>query len=199
MIWFLVAIAVAQELDAPSAARPWEAWPRAAAPGAPRGDDPVVETAIDAMAEYVDLPWTWGGRATARNPGIDCLGLLFRGYGRATDTSWWDYPVDPSKIVSGGMLGQPVAGLAGVARGEVPYERLRRGDIVYFLRRNYKIEDAPLWHDAGADYWPWHTGVYVDEGHRYVLNAHPAYDVIRIPIDDVRWDALYVTRPHPGS
>lgn len=198
MTWLLVASALAQDLDGPSAARPWEEWTRLAVAGAPAGDDATVESAIGATGDYVELPWVWGGRASTKNPGIDCLGLVFRAYGRATGTPWWDYPVDPSKLVTSGRLGSPVSGLDGVARGAVPYDQLRRGDIVYFLLREYRIPDAPLWHHEGADYWPWHVGMYVDEGKRLVLNAHPTYNVIRMPIDDVLWDALYVTRPHPA-
>lgn len=197
MFAWIVAAALAQELDGPSAARPWEAWPRAPIAGAPQGDDAVVEAAIAATTDYVDLPWVWGGRASAKNPGIDCLGLVFRGYARASGTPWWSYPVDPSKLVASGLLGQPVPGLDGVQRGQVPYELLRRGDVVYFLRENHRIPDDPLWNDGAYDYWPWHVGLYVDEGQRFVVNAHPFYNVIRMPIDDVLWDALFVTRPHP--
>lgn len=191
-MWWLP-LALATPLDPP----PWTAAPDPAQATVPAAPDPVVEAALSEAMTYAELPWRWNGRATTRLPGIDCMGLLFRAYGTATGTPWRAYSTDPSKLVASGKLGQPVTGLDGVLRGEVDTSLLRRGDIVYFLDKDRPIPDDPLLERDGASYWPWHVGVYVGEGDDLVLNAHPRFDVVRMPLNDVRWDALFVTRPRP--
>lgn len=200
MIRLLATLALAGPFDPPPAPERPEVWEQAwqAAPDpafAPANPDPVVESALARALSLAGLPWTWGGRGTDSHPGIDCLGLVFRGYGDATGTAWRRYPVDPSKLVASGLLGGPVEGLAGVLRGEVDRSLLRRGDVVYFLQRGYEIPDAPLLERDGARYWPWHVGIYAGEGRDLVLNAHPTYDVVRMPLDQITWDAIFVTRP----
>jgi len=175
----------------------WTAAPDPAQATAPVAPDPVVEAALTEAMRYAELPWTWNGRGTTRLPGIDCMGLVFRAYGTATGTSWRTYEVNPSELVASGRLGAAVDGLDGVPRGAVDADKLRRGDVVYFLVKDQPIPDAPLWVHDGSSYWPWHIGVYVGEGQQLVLNAHPSHDVVRMPLDAVRWDAIYVTRPRP--
>ena len=145
-----------------------------------------------AAQHWIGTPYQWGGRGTAKNPGLDCLGLMFRGVAAATGASWTRFPVDPSKIVASGALGQPVPGLAGVLRGEVDVDLLHPGDALYFLLADYEIRDAPLWVSADVRYWPWHTALYADAGD--VLHAAPGGVVRRQPLAEIAWDALYVTR-----
>ena len=199
---WLIALALASPYDPPPAAPVpdayrWTATPDPAHATVPADPDPIVEAALTEAMRYAELPWTWNGRGTDRLPGIDCMGLLFRAYGTATGTPWRDHATDPSKLVASGKLGPPVPGLDGVLRGEVDPTKLRRGDIVYFLVKEQEIPDAPLMQRDGARYWPWHVGVYVGEGKQLVLNAHPTFDVVRMPLDAVLWDAIFVTRPRP--
>lgn len=170
-----------------------------AAPPAPRqpttAPSPTVEAAVIAAKTYMGKHYEWAGRDTAKNPGIDCLGLLFLGYGAATGTPWRKYPVNPSQIVASGRLGAPVPGLDGVARADIDWGLLRRGDVLYFLNEGYEIKDAPLWvRTDGAKFWPWHTGMYIDEGKGLALHASPWSGVIEEPLEDVPFDALFVTR-----
>lgn len=175
-------------------AEPWVRFPRGPAADAPRGDDPVVEAAIDEANTLTGEKWKWAGRGTDDAPGLDCLGLVFRAYSRATGTAVDRYSGDPSVLVASGLLGHPVPGLDGVLRDDLDRTLLRRGDVLYFLLRDSPIDDDPLWTDDGSRYWPWHVGLYVDEGHGYAMNSHPSYGVVRMPLDEVQWHALFVTR-----
>ena len=156
---------------------------------------PTVEAAVLAAKKYIGHHYEWAGRDTAKNPGIDCLGLLYLGFGEATGTPWRRYPVNPSQLVGSGLLGAPVPGLDGVLRAEIEWSKLRRGDVLYFLMEGYEIKDTPLWVDAqGARYWPWHTGLYLDEGRDLALHASPSAGVTEQPLDEIAFDALFVTR-----
>lgn len=165
--------------------------PTVAKIGAPP-PSPEAEAAIGAAREWLGTPYRWDGRGTEALPGLDCLGLMFRAYGDTTGTSWRKYPVDPSKLVASGLLGQPVEGLDGVLRKDLDPAALAPGDVVYFLMANRRIEDEPLWHHGGFPYWPWHTGLYAGDGK--VLQADPWDAVQETDLYEVMWDALYVTR-----
>jgi cell wall-associated NlpC family hydrolase len=156
---------------------------------------PIAQTAIAVARGYVGEPWRWGGRDTEALPGVDCLGLLFLAYGKATGTPWREYAVDPSKLVASGKLGKPVDGLAGTLRADVDRTKLRPGDVLYFLLEGYVIQDEPLLVIGDRKFWPWHTGLYVGDG--VALNAHPAEGTREMPLDELAWDALFVTRPAP--
>lgn len=65
--------------------------------------------------------------------------------------------------------------------------------MLYFLLAGVPIPDEPLWEHEGTKYWPWHTGLYV--GGDRVLQATPGGVVEEVGLYDVRWDALYATRP----
>jgi cell wall-associated NlpC family hydrolase len=153
--------------------------------------DPGAASLVEAQ-RYLGTPYVWGGRATARNPGLDCLGLMFRGVAAATGARWTAFPVDPTAIVASGALGRPVPGLDGVRRAALPLTALRPGDALYLLLAGHRIPDAPLWVAEGQEYWPWHTALYADAGE--VLHASPAAGVVRASIWSLPWDALYVTR-----
>ncbi len=198
----LLTLALATPYDPPppaplSGAFPWSAPPDPALATVPVDPDPVVEAALTEAMRYADLPWRWNGRATDQLPGIDCMGLVFRAYGAATGRSWRSYEVNPSELVASEKLGATVPGLNGVLRDDLDPSLLRRGDVVYFLVKGREIPDAPLLVRDDGSYWPWHVGIYVGEGQDLVLNAHPSHDVVRMPLEAVVWDALYVTRPRP--
>ncbi len=162
-----------------------EAIPTAAEPTVP-------QKAVAAARSRLGIPYRWDGRQTNKLPGLDCLGLLFRSYGDVTGTSWWRYPVNPTPLVGSGLLGAPVPGLDAVLRADLDATQLQPGDVVYFLLANTPIPDDPLWTHDGSPYWPWHTGMYVGDGR--VVQAQPGGVVTEGLIEDVRFDALFVTR-----
>jgi len=138
------------------------------------------------------IEYRWEGRNIERLPGLDCLGLMFRPYGRATGRSWKSYEVNPSELVAGGKLGKPVPGVAGVTRKDFDLALLKTGDVLYFLLEGYVIEDKPLMTRNGRKFWPWHTGLYVGDG--VVIHAEPGGVVREQPLREVNFDALFATR-----
>jgi len=151
-----------------------------------------ADRVVEAAERYIGEPYAWGGRNTVAHPGIDCLGLLFLAVGEVTGTPWRKFPVDPSKMVAGGLLGTPVLGLDGVPREKLNTSLLEKADIVYLLARERVIPDAPLWTDAGQRYWPWHTALYAGNGE--VLHAEPGRKVRRQALLGIWFDAVFVTR-----
>lgn len=146
------------------------------------------DAALAEGASYLGTPWAWNGQATARNPGLGCMSLVFRSYAEATGTPRSRYPVNPSELVASGLLGEPV-GLIGPG-DEVPFER---GDVVYFLLEGYEIPDEPLHADGERKWWPWHMGLYAGEGQ--VLHAEPGGVVRYEALEEIRWDLVLGTRP----
>lgn len=177
---------------APQAAAPLV--PDAAPPPAP-APSPRAAAAIAHARSYLGMAYVWAGRDTKEQPGLDCLGLLYRAWGPVTGTPWRKYPVNPSKIVASGLLGAPVPGLAGALRAEIDRGLLHPGDVLYLLLGEYEIPDDPLLVHDGVRYWPWHTGLFVGEGKGTVIHASPSAGVAEQPLDELAWDALYVTRP----
>ena len=149
-------------------------------------------TALAHARDWLGTPYRWNGRGTARLPGLDCLGLLYRAWGPTTSTPWTAYPVNPSELVDSALLGAPVPGQDGVLRGQVDTDLLRPGDVLYLLS-TAPIPDLPLWRDRGTPYWPWHTVLWVDNGE--VIHAAPGDQVRVQPLEELAWDALFVTRP----
>ncbi len=159
----------------------------------PAAEEPaLVEAAIANAEALLGEPYRWGGRKTEGNPGVDCLGLLYLAYGPPTNTPWRGYPVDPSKIVRSRKLGAPVKGLDGVARESLSADKLKRGDVLYLLLAGYEIEDEPLWTHGEVRYWPWHTALYLGGGE--VMHAEPGGVVRRQALEEMSFDALFVTR-----
>lgn len=148
--------------------------------------------AITAAESWLGTAYRWGGRGTTDNPGMDCLGVMYRAWGSVTGTSWRTYPVNPSELVASGLLGVPVEGMAGVMRSQLRLSRLQDGDALYFLIADHEIPDAPLLIDGETQYWPWHTALYAGNGE--VIHAEPGGVVRRQSIHDIAFDALYVTR-----
>ena len=186
MMWLLALTACFASDGAP-------ADPTSDATEAAAAPSPTVEAAVQAALRYRGAHYEWGGRNTAGNPGIDCLGLLFLAYGEATGTPWRRYAVNPSELVTSGLLGAPVPGLDAAPRDRVDLGVLRRGDVLYFLIEGYEIPDDPLWvRTDGARFWPWHTGIYLGDG--LTVHASPSAGVAEQPLEEIAFDALFVTR-----
>jgi len=193
---FLLATLCCRAQEVPTEAPPAPATVSAPPPAAPPAPAPVSPRAARALAAGEALlgePYRWGGRNEPGHPGVDCLGLLYLAWGSVTGTPWRRYPVNPSELVTSGLLGAPVPGLDGVLRAEVDTATLQPGDVLYFLMANYEIPDSPLWTHEGTPYWPWHTGLYAGDGR--ALHAQPGGRVRHQDLAGIAFDALYVTRP----
>ncbi|MEN3044760.1 MAG: NlpC/P60 family protein [Candidatus Hydrothermales bacterium] len=149
---------------------------------------------VNCAMDYLGVEYKWGGRLTRKNPGLDCLGLIFLAYSKAYRKSWVLLPVNPSELVKSKKLGIPVEGLNGVLKEEIDTSRLKRGDIIYFLVPYPIGNDKPLAKIEDKDYYAWHLGIYIGNGE--VINAYPG-DKVRIDklIDIIGEDgAIFVTR-----
>jgi cell wall-associated NlpC family hydrolase len=171
--------------------------------------EPTTQDKIIAAAEaYLDEPYVFGGRdgrfgcrrgkRRVRCPGgIDCQSLIFFAYEKVTKTPWTRYSVMPSVCVKKNQLGRPVRGLDGVLRSDLDHEKLNKGDVLFFLWKNYNLEtDRPLWTKGEDQYGVWHTGMVHGRKDEVVqvIHAKPGERVVIEPLDDVDFDALFVVR-----
>lgn len=148
--------------------------------------------------KHIGTPYLWGGRLTKKNPGLDCLGLLFVPYSETFETKWYDFSVYPSEIIEKQQLGKPVKGLDGILSEDVNISNLQEGDIIYLLSKT-KIQDKPLAKINGIEYWPWHTGIYSNKSKNLFLEANPFSKVIERDFSQVLKENLgiFVTRINP--
>ncbi|MEO0227942.1 MAG: hypothetical protein ABIL70_07860, partial [candidate division WOR-3 bacterium] len=76
--------------------------------------------------------------------------------------------------------------------------RLRKGDIIYFLVTEKIYDtDIPLVYIDGIPYWVWHMGIFAGFdscGVALCLNARPGDKVVIEPLEDIYFDAIFVTR-----
>lgn len=146
--------------------------------------------------EYLGKEWIWWGRLTKKNPGIDCLGLIFLSYAKTFNKKWTEISVYPSEIVKKEQIGKPVEGLEGVLTKDIDFSKLKEGDIIYLLSLN-KIDDVPLAKINGVNYWPWHTGIYSNKKENLFLHAKPQYKVVEQNFKDYiqqTSEGIFVTR-----
>lgn len=144
------------------------------------------DAALDHARSYLGTPWAWNGQASAKNPGLGCMSLVYLSYSHATGTPRSRYPVNPSELLASERLGATAAVLE---RGD-PVE-LQAGDVVFFLTTSPIPDDPMLVHD-GTEYWPWHMGLWDGE---QVLHAEPGGVVRTQPIEEIAWDVVLATRP----
>ena len=171
--------------------------------------DPTVQDKIIAAAEaYLNQPYVFGGRdgrfgcrrgqRRVRCPqGIDCQSLIFFAYEKVQKTPWTRYSVMPSVCVKKNQLGRPVPGLNGVLRSDLDKKKLEKGDVLFFLWKNYNIEaDRPLWTRGEDKYGVWHTGLIHGRKDKVVrvIHAKPGEKVTIEPLDEIEFDALFVVR-----
>lgn len=160
-----------------------------------QSEDQDRKNFLENARKYLSVEYHFGGRLTKNNPGIDCLGLIFLSYSKTFGKKWRDFSVNPSEIIEKKQLGKPVEGLDGILSENVDASMLEKGDIIYLLIRN-RIEDKPLANLNGADYWPWHVGIYSDKEKNLFLEANPIYGVIEHSFNDIlkENEAIFVTR-----
>lgn len=176
---------------------------------ASRAEEPTVQDKIIAEAEkYLGEPYMFGGRdgrfgcrrgkRRVRCPqGIDCQSLIFFAYEKVKKTRWTSYSVMPSICVRQNQLGRPVRGLDGVLRADLDHQKLKKGDVLFFLWKNYNLEtDRPLWTQGDDQYGVWHTGMVHGRKDKVVqvIHAKPGERVVIEPLEDIDFDALFVVR-----
>ncbi len=150
---------------------------------------------VENARKYLGTKYQFGGRATKKNPGIDCLGLIFLPYAKTFNKKWTEISVNPSEIIKKEQLGKPVKNLDGILAEKTDTSKLKEGDIIYLLTAS-EIKDKPLAKINGINYWPWHTGIYSNKKENLFLEASPGYKVIERDFEKVlkENEAIFVTR-----
>lgn len=163
---------------------------------------------VEAAERWLGTEYVLGGRAGRRGcrrdgrrvrcpDGVDCQSLIFFAYEEVFGVPWTRFSVMPSVSVRRRRLGRPAPGLGGVLRSALKPDRLRPGDVLFFLAEGYNLEaDSPLLVQDGLRYGVWHTGLvhHVEGGQVFVIHARPGDEVVIQPLDDVWFDGLYVLR-----
>lgn len=152
---------------------------------------------VENAREYLNEKYVWEGRLTKKNPGIDCLGLIFLAHSKTYNTKWTEFSVNPSEIIEKEQLGKPVKGLDGILIKDIDISKLEEGDVIYLLTTS-KINDNPLAEINKIKYWPWHTGIYSNKEKNLFLEAQPGNKVIERNFSEVLnqkpTQAIFVTR-----
>ncbi len=159
-------------------------------------ETPIGERFFKAAEKYLGVPFVWGGRSKEK---LDCMGLLFLAYQDVTGKDWRQLSVYPSALVKSGKLGRPVNGLDGVLKKSLKGAKLKKGDVIYFLVKERVYDtDIPLVYIDSIPYWVWHMGIFAgfdSSGSPLCLNARPGDKVVIEPLNEIYFDAIFVTRP----
>lgn len=132
--------------------------------------------------------------------GIDCQGIVFYALERMGRCDWRSWSVMPTKTFARQELGPPVVPQPMLADAIVA-DKLREGDILYFLAPTENPREAPSFEidvdGKATPLWVWHMGIYAGDGH--VLHADPfrAGKVAKQPFSVVMnngFVALFATR-----
>jgi hypothetical protein len=150
---------------------------------------------ISNARKYIGVEYKWGGRLTSKNPGLDCLGLVFLAFAKTYKTNWTKLSVYPSILISENQLGEPVSGLDGVLCRNVDINKMATGDIIFLLSR-LRIPDEPLVTIDSIKFWVWHVGIVSDISERLFLEAYPGRHVLQRCLDEVlnENEAIFVVR-----
>jgi hypothetical protein len=143
--------------------------------------------------KYLGVPYKWNGRSKEK---LDCMGLPFKSYTDLTQNDWKKLSVFPKKLVKSGKLGSPVEKLDGILRDSIDYNKLKIGDVVYFLV-DYKASNEDFFTKINEKkFWVWHMGIYAgtENGKPKILDAKPGEEVVKEPMKEIYYHAIYVTR-----
>lgn len=159
---------------------------------------PPAAPSVVAARAYLGRPYSWGARGQA----LDCMGLVFRAWSDATGQSWRSLSVNPTELVSRRQLGAPVEGLDGVKSEDIAWDRLRSGDVIFFLGDQVNPNEPALTRLDDAPHWVWHMGLYAGGPERqFVVGDHYAGHVVETSLPaylaehaDV-YRGVYVVRP----
>lgn len=173
-------------------------------PATPSPQDRLVAAAETMLGK----PYVFGGRDGRRGcrgverclEGVDCQSLVFFAWEKVFGRAWTRFSVMPSVSVARGELGAAVPGLDGVLRDALEPAQLKKGDVLFFLLREYNLQaDAPLWEHGGVPYGVWHVGLVhgVDGKSAQVIHAKPGERVVIEQLESVSFDALFVLRLPP--
>lgn len=163
--------------------------------------NPSANPFIKEAEKYLGTSFKWEGRDTKKNPSLDCLGLVFRAYSKATNQDWTKYPVKPWEMISQRTFGPPVKGLDGVLKKDIDYNKLREGDVVHILS-TIKAEESwkPMAVINETNYYGHHLVIYI--GGDKMVHANPYFFPEEVIIhsfkkflDATPLAAIYVTRP----
>lgn len=149
---------------------------------------------------YLNTEWIYGGRLTKKNPGLDCLGVVFLAHAKTYGTKWFDISVYPSKIIEKEQLGKPVKSLDGVLNDSIDFSKLEEGDVIYFMDEESN-SDKHVSEIDNLKYWVWHTGIYSDKEKNLFLHASPWDNKVQeedfknfLDEHNSHYDAIFITR-----
>ncbi|MBU1111599.1 MAG: NlpC/P60 family protein [archaeon] len=156
--------------------------------------NPAGEKIVTYAKEFLGKPYAWGGRDTSGNPGVDCLGLIYRSFSQTFGDDWKSYPVNPIDMVKSPKLGKPVEGLDGILYENVPdrLHLIQEGDMIYFLLGAYMVAETEVTEIEGERYGCWHTALSL--GENQIIHAKPGREVREDLLSNIVFDALYVSR-----
>ncbi len=142
---------------------------------------------VQAADRYLGKPYRFGGRLTKKNPGMDCLALLFFSIRDLYGIPWKHWETTPSKLVR--QLAPEGKNLSVVWVGDsAGLASLKAGDLLFFLG-DAPLDDAPLARDqAGRALYGWHIGIYAGNG--TVLHCAPGGNTKGTPGQRVMYDDL---------
>ncbi|MEM0438329.1 MAG: hypothetical protein QXU54_03460 [Candidatus Micrarchaeia archaeon] len=126
----------------------------------------------DNAEKYLGIPYYFGGRDSKQNPGLDCLGLVFKSIQDTYGKDWSQWSVMPSKLIRQLGRGSDRTLLEDEVTRESISLNFKRGDILFFLSP-YENRDEPVrkleYKDERGqkkklDLWVWHVAIYAGEG-----------------------------------
>ena len=167
--------------------------------------DSIGESIVQAAEKYLGVEYVFGGRmgrCCCRKKsclkGIDCQSLIFFAFEEVFKTKWTKFSTMPSVNIKRKEFGNPVKGLNGVLKNEIDVKKLKKGDVVFWLLKDYNQGvDKPLLIKGEDQYNVWHTGIVHGRknGKIRVIHAKPGHKVVIEYLEEVDFEGIYVIRP----